>query len=207
MIPGGATAATRNDPDYRGVTTMTPAPPTFTDSSQLIAQLYTNPDLATLQTQLKLAGYGNVNPTGIVDSDTISAYTQLLKDTAAYAATGGTGYTPETLLTAKIAANNKLGLNGAGGSGAQPSMLTDPLVAQAYLKASLSAALGRNPNPDEVAQYQALLTGYAAQPNASSTGAQQLADNFTMGSQSRANEAGALNESRFFDVLNSVLKG
>lgn len=197
-------AATRNDPDYAGASRTTPAQMPQTKSvSALIAELYRLPkdQLQALQTRLTQAGYGKITPTGIVDQDTVSAYQSLLQDTASYQAFDNRGlgqaYTPDSFLDSKIASAN------ATAAGADTSTLSDPFTARMLVVNSLQSHLGRTPTPDEIGQFTSALQSYeqtSANPDPSA-----FADAYATSTQTGANEAGALNETRFVDILHNLM--
>lgn len=176
--------------------------PQMTPSADVVANLYglSYEELVAYQQRLVAGGYlPKTGVTGVVDSGTRTAMVNLLQDTSLYNSQSQL-VTPDDVLNRATQSGG-----GVSGAGMAASSLTDPLVAQKLIVTSLTQHLGRKPKPEEMAQFTSTLAGYAAQDNASATGANQLADNFVMGNQGRANEAGALNETHFYDVLAGLM--
>lgn len=186
-----------HDPDMFGVLT----PDTysgFTDSNDVVSSLYalSHDQLVAYQQKLYDAGYlTSKGDFGVIGADTRAAMTGLLQDTYLYNQQD-INVTPDEVL-AQHTATAKGAKNG--------NALSDPLVAQHIVTNALTDHLGRKPTPAEQSQFNTLLSSYSQQGNASETGASQLAENFATGTQSRANEAGALTESRFVDVLSNLM--
>lgn len=204
----------------------------FTMSHDLTGQLFAMApeQIANLQTQLRLAGYApsTLHSDGVVDSATVNGYQDLLADVGQYNQ-NGQFMTPDSLLSQKIAGANQAALAGAatGATTSQTFDLTDPNAARVLVKNSLENRLGRTANPDEINQFYASLhAAQLAQPGRETDtyGAggnpyvpkervsystrpdpQAAADAFALGTQGRANEAGAQSELGFMSVLQRLV--
>lgn len=136
---------------------------------QLEHDLYGLPSdqVKALQKKLLDAGYApqGFKASGIIDQDTIQAYDNLLKETAAYQNEPKSELkqiTPNELLDRKIA-----GIKAAGGNNSQKQTttttsinLTDPITAKGYLVGSMKSLLGRMPTAGEINQFVSSLNAF-----------------------------------------------
>jgi hypothetical protein len=206
----------KGDSDYKGVFSHDEMPSTKA-VSELLADLYkmSGPELQNLKAKLTLAGYGKLDSSNLVDDSTISAYKQLLQDTAGYQAFDARGlgeaYTPESFLDAKVASANAT--SAAGGTdalgrplnanGTSVASLSDPLTAKVLVARSLASHLGRQPKPEEVSAFTSALTSY--EQSSSNPDPSAFADQFATSTQPLANEAGAQSEVSFVNVLSRLM--
>lgn len=177
-------------------------------------------EISDLQDRLKKAGYPGVAVTGVVDQDTVTAYTKMLQDVR-LSNEAGSRLTPDQYLAEKIAGGHKAAATTHTTSSVN---LSSPEAARATALSQFEQSLGRRPSQGELdAFYQALRAYESSHPTfttdttsgdgltdrTSTTGgagdpaafAQQYVD------QNFGGQEGQHDALHYFDLINQVLTG
>lgn len=140
---------------------------------ELLKQLFQMPknDVKALQQKLIAAGSTQVQVTGIADSATVNAYSQLLNYASLYQSANPNSpnaFTPDELLDSLAASNP--GKSKTVNEKSTSISLTDPVKAQQTLVAAMADKLGRKPTDQEIAQFTGALNAYeTANPTVTDT--------------------------------------
>jgi hypothetical protein len=186
-------------------------------------------EIAAIQTRLVDAGYlTKIRAPGFIDPETAKAFGDLLQNASAYNTAGNpitiNDFLNQSAQSALEAAKASAAMTGANSSEfkRETISLTNPDDARYLVNQSLQNHLGRKATPDEIAQFTNALnsseraspsheTYRTTGPNTTAVSLSQpvsapaQADAFALGSQGRADEAGAQSELGFLKVLQNLV--
>jgi hypothetical protein len=188
-------------------------------------------EIAGIQARLVQAGYlTKIRTPGFIDPQTATAFGNLLQNASAYNSAGSPITVSDFLNQSAqsgidaAAATARAAAGAAGGSTfkRETISLTNPDDARYLVNKSLEDHLGRKATPEEIAQFTGALnaseranpaheTYRTSGPNTTSLSVSQpvsaasQADAYALGSQGRADEAGAQSELGFLKVLQGLV--